>query len=183
MGLKLSIDWSLFLLQCLNSSLHFLMDSDHLTAAAFPSLSLTLLRYAYESDVMCDNVTVDVETLAPAFLHGWFASRDVLEVMRVAIGGAARGRQTEHEHELFYGEEGEHIEENQRRKRDAHEHSRERSDNKNMRSFTVKYRTLSKDLKYPQLLESKNVHCKTHPDFVLKILSRNRFSFEYLRYG
>ena len=168
MGLKLPIDWSLFLLQCLNSSLHFLMESDHLTAAAFPSLSLTLLRYAYESDVMCDNVTVDVETLAPAFLHGWFASRDVLEVMRVAIGGVARGRLTEHEHEHYHGEEGEHSEENQRRKRHAHEHSRERSDNKYMLSIIYcKIPYSFQGFKIPTV--TRKLECKTHPDFVLKV--------------
>ena len=81
----------------------------------FERLSLALLRYAYEPEAMCDDVIADADAVSLSFLRGWFSSRDVVEVMRPAIGRFVRGS---HVHEGDHNHEG--------HKEEGHNHERKK---------------------------------------------------------
>ena len=93
----------------------------------FERLSLALLRYAYNPEAMCDDVIADADSVSLSFLRGWFSSRDVVEVMRPAIGRVVRAS---HVHEDDHSHEShESLEEEEDHEDEDHDHERRRRDN------------------------------------------------------
>ena len=94
----------------------------------FERLSLALLRYASEPEAMCDDVIADADAVSLSFLRGWFSSRDVVEVMRPAIGRVVRASHV-HEDDHSHESHESHEEEEEDHEDEDHDHERRRRDN------------------------------------------------------
>ena len=125
----------------------FLANSDVTSAEDFERLSLALLRYAYNPEAMCDDVIADADSLSMSFLRGWFSSRDVVEVMRPAIGRVVRANhvhENDHSHESHESHEEEeedhededHDHDHERRRRDNHDEEEDHADDEDVETAT-----------------------------------------------